>query len=293
MCRFIGSKIEKRTPGIKATIFLLCTYTLFCWSLAHAQNNKQQQGSRNMGVANATTALVGIEWSVFYNPALSVDSERSAGFYYSPAPFGLSELALIAAVYNEPSSVGTFSFGVSSSGFDLLRETGISLGYARSIERDIRLGVSVTYSSLSIKNYGSTGYFGIDAGVAVSLSPRLVLAGYIGNVNQPTIGTNAMEKRPMLFSIGAAHEVTDELLLLADIAKELDNEANVRVGVEYKPFPILAFRAGASTEPSRFAFGIGTQYLGLHFDYAALTHADLGLTHSISIAFHFDTYFPN
>ena len=47
----------------------------------------------------------------------------SSGVYYSPAPFGLSELANGYVSYLEPFEFGSIAVGGMTDGFDLYRES--------------------------------------------------------------------------------------------------------------------------------------------------------------------------
>jgi hypothetical protein len=55
---------------------------------------------------------------LFNNPAgLSQMNWREIGVYYSPAPFGLTELANGYVAYHEPTDIGSFAIGGMSYGF--------------------------------------------------------------------------------------------------------------------------------------------------------------------------------
>ena len=58
---------------------------------------------------------------------------------------------------------------------------------------------------------------------------------------------------------------------------------NVRFGQALNLFDVLALRAGVSTEPLTFSFGVGFSFMGMGADMAAQTHTELGLSKSIGV----------
>jgi hypothetical protein len=242
-------------------------------------------GSRQAGIGYTFTSIADDQWSVFYNPAgISNIKNLSAGIYYSPAPFGLSELANGSVVVANTFSFGGIGFSASTYGFELYRENKFSFAYAKSFFSDFSFGLKVTYNSISIKNYGNDFSIGIDIGVLSRLSENVQLGFTAKNINRPTYGVNK-EKLPQQFSGGVAYKPAQNFLMSVELEKEVRYPFNFKFGFEYLPVKFFALRAGYNTEPSNYFAGIGIFYSNFIFNYSFISNNYLGYTHSIGIDF--------
>ena len=81
-------------------------------------------GAKQIAMSNSDVALSDDVFSFFNNPAgLAQLDWRELGLYYSPAPFGLNELANGYIAYTEPLGFGSAGIGAMTYGFDLYRES--------------------------------------------------------------------------------------------------------------------------------------------------------------------------
>ena len=133
------------------TIIIICSLTFSAYS-------QYNPGAKQISLSNSDVALSNDVFSLFNNPAgIAQMNWREVGIYYSPAPFGLSELANGYVAYQEPTSIGSFAFGGMSYGFDLYRESKFTLGYSYNYLNNFFAGVTVNYQTVSIQNYGNDG----------------------------------------------------------------------------------------------------------------------------------------
>lgn len=244
-------------------------------------------GSRQAALGYAFTSIADDQWAIFYNPAgLSNVKNISAGIYYSPAPFGLSELANGSAVIAKMFNFGGIGFSASKYGFELFRESKISLAYSKILYPDFSLGLKITYNSISIKNYGNDYSIGIDFGVLTKLSESFQLGFSARNINRPTYGVNR-EKLAQQFSGGVSYKPVQNVLMSAELEKEVRYLFNFKFGLEYMPVKFFALRAGYNTEPNNYFAGIGIFYTNFVFNYSFISNNYLGYTHSFGIDFNF------
>lgn len=90
-----------------------------------------QPGARQISIANADVALANDVFTLFNNPSgLAQMNWKEVGIYYSPAPFGLTELANGYVVCQQPFSFGSLGIGGMTYGYELYRESKIILGYS-------------------------------------------------------------------------------------------------------------------------------------------------------------------
>lgn len=245
-------------------------------------------GARQISLANSDVALSDDVFSLFNNPAgLSQINSREIGLYYSPAPFGLSELANGFIAYNEPFSFGSIAIGGMTYGFDLYRESKLVIGYSYNYENKFFAGISFDYHTYSIQNYGNTGVLYFDLGGIAFITDELSWGFAVTNINRATVA-NEDDQIPTLITTGISYRFINDLIINFALEKDISFSPSVRFGIDYSIIKYLSLRIGASNSPSRFTGGIGINYSLFRLDYAVFTHPDLGLTHQAGLIIHFD-----
>lgn len=241
-------------------------------------------GSSTIALGGAASAMRNNPWAAFCNPgSLATLEVRMLSLYYAPQPFGLKELAHGSFSYVEPLTFGTLGASGSRYGFDLYREVDLHLSYGREINGLFSFGGSVHYYHLSIERYGSASTFGVDVGLLARFSDQVRWGFTAFNVNGPSIGSSR-EKLPQVFVMGGAYSPIPEAELIADLEKDIRYPVQLHVGVQYSPLDVLALRAGTNSEPSVLCAGVGIHYSLIQLDYAFTNHADLGVTHHVSLS---------
>lgn len=96
---------------------------------------------------------------------------------------------------------------------------------------------------------------------------------------------------PVNLKAGASVKLLDEHLLMAlEANKPIDNNVNLRFGLEYWLIDAFALRAGYRTDldvGSGFSGGIGLKVLNYQIDYGFAPYGKLGDTHRISLSMEF------
>ena len=250
-------------------------------------NAQYNPGAKQISLSNSDVALSNDVFSVFNNPAgLSQFNWREIGIYYSPAPFGLSELANGYIAYAEPFTFGTVALGGMTYGFELYRESKISLGYSYNYENKFFAGLTVNYHTYSIQNYGNTGVFYLNIGGLAYITNQLRWGFAISNINRASIG-NDDDQIPIIFSTGFSYDLIKSLIINLAVEKDIRYKPSVQFGLEYDIIEYLSLRVGFQNEPARYAAGIGINYSIISLDYAVFTHQDLGLTHQAGLIISF------
>jgi hypothetical protein len=211
---------------------------------------------------------------------------REVGIYYSPAPFGLSELANGYAAYHEPTSIGSFAVGGMSYGFDLYHESKFIIGYSFNYLNKFFAGVAVNYQTVSIKNYGNDGAIFFNLGGLAYITNNFRIGFAIHNINRATFG-NEDDQIPMIFNTGLSYDVIDDLTVNFAVEKDIKYKASLQFGINYDIIEYISIRTGFTNEPSKYSAGIGINYTMFSLDYAMFTHNDLGLTHQAGIIISF------
>ncbi|HOJ06792.1 MAG: hypothetical protein HND40_07400 [Ignavibacteriota bacterium] len=256
---------------------------IIIYLLTFSAYSQYNPGAKQISLSNSDVALSNDVFSVFNNPAgLSQMHWREAGIFYSPAPFGMSELSNGFIAYHEPTSIGSFSLGGMTYGFDLFRETRISIAYSNNFTSRFFIGAAVNYQTVSIKNYGNDGIFYLNLGGLAYIADDLRLGFYLHNINRASYG-NTENQIPVVINAGLSYDVIKELSLNFSVDKDIKYKASFQFGINYDIIEYVSLRTGFSNEPSRFSAGIGINYLNYSLDYALFSHNALGFTHQAGI----------
>lgn len=265
--------------GTKLFFVLLFT-TSFCF----AQINP---GARQVALAHSDISISNDVFSLFNNPSgLANISSRQAGIYYSPSPFSVNELSNAYGAYVEPLSFGSVAAGFMIYGFELYKETRLSLGYGKKIGNNFSVGLTAIYKNISIQNYGNNGFILFNAGAIAKISKSINLGFALENFTR-TSAADEDNQFPVVLSSGLSYNVIEDLQTFFAIRKELNYAPSLRFGAEYNLLKYLQLRFGAGNEPSNYSGGIGIIYDLFQFDYAVLSHQDLGLTHQFGLIVRF------
>jgi hypothetical protein len=265
---------------------------LFIVSFTSGIYSQYNPGAKQIALANSDVGQANDVFSVFTNPAgLAQMNWREIGVYYSPAPFGFSELANGFIGYHEPFSFGSFGVGAMTYGFDLYRESRATVAFSYNYNNNFFAGIGVNYHTVSIKNYGSTGAFYADLGGLIYFTDYLRWGFCIHNINHASIG--AFEDQiPVILNAGVSIDILYNFTLNTAIEKDIRYNASIMFGFDYQLIEYLSLMSGFSNEPSRFTAGIGIHYSFLNLDYAVFTHTDLGLTHQAGVIINFGSDEP-
>lgn len=244
-------------------------------------------GTRQIALAHSDISFASESFNIFNNPAgLSNLSNREIELFYSPELFGLREIKTVSGSFAQPTNLGTFSTGFITFGFDLYRETKIAIGYGYKLSSNFSIGVTSLYNNISIHNYGTKGFFTINAGGIAELTKKIKIGFVFENITRQSAG-NESNQIPVIYSIGIGYRAVDELTLFLSAKKELNFSPSIRFGAEYFIWEFISLRFGTSNEPTSYSGGIGMSYEFIQIDYAFVSHPDLGINHQFGLVIRF------
>ncbi len=260
----------------RAEIFLL----LFLTIISKAQI---EPGARQIALANSTVAVANDAFALFNNPAgLEQLTTREVGLFYSPAPFGLKQLANAFAVYAEPFNFGTVAFGIKSYGFELYKETSFNFSFSKTLYKKYLLGIGLIVKNLNIKNYGTSNRAFFRVGFVYFLY-KFFHFGFAAENLRNTSFVKEYSSIPVIVRTGLSYTPLKNATLSFQIEKDLERNFSFSGGLEYRLFEIILLRLGIRTEPDTYTAGIGIKYSFFQLDYAIFTHPFLGLTHQAGL----------
>jgi hypothetical protein len=247
-------------------------------------------GTLQIGLANSDVAFAKDVFSIFSNPAASSHfNKRELGIYYSPAPFGINELATGSLAYNEPFQFGSIGFGITTYGFELYRENKLLVTYSYNYLNKYFFGLGINYHSVSIDKYGSDHSYYLNAGVLIYLTEKLRWGFSANNLNRATWGKEK-DQIPVIFQTGFSYDILSNIALNLAFEKELTFQPSLKAGINYRIMEYISIRSGFSTEPSMFSGGVGIHYSLFQFDYAVTNHQELGFTHQFGLIISLDNF---
>ncbi len=280
----------ERMPVLKLRILLfLLAVGLIVPTLAIAGGENQAAGARRVGLGFAYTGVRGDFWSLFMNPAGIAGIQQMEVGAFVERRFLLNEINYGTIGFVTPFKEGKHFAGLDLGGFGFAgyNESRIGLTYATTLFDRLSLGAKANYTRVSIDNYGSKGALFVDAGLNCILSKHVSLGFRIFNANRAELQKEQDEKIPTTLDVGVAYQVSDKVLIVADIEKQVNFPFSFRGGVEYAPAKFLKARIGASTQPVTVSAGFGLVVKGLNVDFANTLHQYLGYTPSLSLSWKF------
>lgn len=272
---------------MKISLKIIIVLLLVSFRVNFAQFELLDVGAKPIALGGAFTSLANNSNAVYYNPAgLSQMPFREVSIFYSPAPFGLKELANGSVNFVEPTKFGAFGLSAKTYGFELYKEITVTASYSNNYKKKIYYGANVNFYNLKIQNYGSASTFGVDIGGLAYLTDFLRWGFAAFNLNRPKIGTQD-DKLPQVYRTGISVQPRNELNFMLDVEKDTRYTTSVKAGIEYSLYDMIDLRAGIGTEPTKFSAGVGLYYSIFEIDYGFYNHQDLGLTHQGTITVNF------
>ncbi|MBC7920117.1 MAG: hypothetical protein H7Z75_03420 [Ferruginibacter sp.] len=272
--------------------FLLPLFLLGCPGLALASGDPFPIGARSLGLGNAAVTLSD-HWSLFNNVGGLAGTDRTAEGRRTvmssfSGPYGVAGLSVVAVGAVLPTRYGTFGVGVQRFGDELHHEHLVGLAYSHRLE-NVSLGVKINYVQIATRGLGSRGAVAIEFGGVVQLLPELRFGAHLYNLNQAKLAAYGDERLPTLMKAGLSYQPGKQLMMNAEVEKDVDFPAVFKAGLEYEIVKKVHLRTGISAKPFTNHFGVGLLHRNLHFDYALTTHPQLGFSHHLSLALGLET----
>ncbi|MCC3153859.1 hypothetical protein Q3A66_13100 [Hymenobacter sp. BT770] len=270
------------------------------------------RGARAAALGNASVALAGEVWSMGNNVAgLGEIQQPTVGFYaenryFSAAlnvgaltaalPLGRPLGAVAAADGASPTQAvaapaqaawarnGVVAFEAQRFGGQLYNETRVGAGYGYRFGQ-ISLGGRLDVLQVTIEGLGSRRVVLGTLGGQIEVVPqRLSFGALLYNLGQTKLASYQDERVPTVLKAGLAYRPSSQVLLVVETEKDVERAANFKVGLEYRPVPVLAARLGLASLTEQASAGIGVLAGAFHIDYAAAFQQALGFSQHLSVS---------
>ena len=264
-------------------VLQLALMILSCQNSLLAQSTSTLMGARAAGMGYSSSALTD-EWSLFNNVAgLAKVTAITAAFTYDAQP-AFKPFNKVAATCVYPLKIGVAGLGFFRFGDDLYSEQILTAAYSSTFGL-ASLGVKVNLVQYNVKGFGTKSLVTASFGGIAQLTERLFLGAHVVNINQPKISSVDEERVPTLLIAGMLTKVTDDLSVSAELEKDLDYDASVKAGLEYRILKKFFLRTGFRIQPNAGFFGLGFKPARYSLDYAFQYTQGWGSRHQASVSY--------
>jgi len=262
------------------------------------------QGVRASAMGEAYVALSDDASALFWNPA---GLGRLSRYHFTLTHqqwFTDTKDELVHASFpSGPGALGISAAYTSDPGIEAWDENNrqqyefstwqgaVALGYGATIVPGFQLGLAAKgfYQDLHTGGFGSGG--GADLGVMYQPLRFLRIGAAARNFGVGYYSGELLDL-PSEASVGVNYRGR-ECDAVLDFVYPMDNDWNIRAGLEYRPIPQLGLRLGYRTGPfdpgtlgymAGLTAGLGASLGNLSLDYAIVPYGALGLTHRIGLS---------
>lgn len=264
-------------PNSMNKIFLLGLFSTFFIGRVFSQY--ETIGARSSAMGDASVSFIDT-WSTFNNPSALGFTERiSIGFSYKNN-FLMKELSQMSFAFTLPiKKVGVFHFGADRFGYDQFSTNKFGIGYSRKFGKIFSLGTQVNLHWIHIGDiYGDKVTASGSVSFLVKPIKNWIIAGNVYNITATPISYDDRDRINTIFRVGSSYTIAEKFLISVEGEASLQYDPTFRAGLEYKPIPLLAIRAGLNTYPMSPTFGFGIDYKRFLFDFAGKWHPVLGFS---------------
>ena len=263
-------------PPMRAYFFTLL-FSLFCLISFSQPYDAKSNSLAGIGTAESSV------WSNFTNQAGLADINKFTIGAGSENSFGIKELSTHTAVFALPVNGGVFGLNVAYTGFELYNESKIGLAFSKKLSDNFNLGIQVDYLGVYVDE-GSNNHnnFTFEIGAQKRLMRNLTLGAHIFNPIE--VKLNEKENIPSIFKLGLRYDANQKVAVFTEGELESNQDAKLKIGLEYKIIKQMQLRTGFSTNPSQNTFGIGYTLNNIQFDIAVKRHQILGYSPQFSVS---------
>ena len=228
-------------------------------------------------------------WSGVSNTAGLTENKSFTLGMAAQNQFLLGELSTgaVAAVFPVEKINGAFGINHFYTGTSTYNEQKTGLAYAHQFGENLSVGLQFDYlfSTSNYAYYDHEHFITFDAGVQYKLNSSLE-AGF-AIFNPLPIKRVDREDIPSIVKLGILYRITEQLITIVELEKNLLEKQSLRIGGEYEFVNSMYARLGISTNPTIYSFGYGLKFSQFNLDIAAQVHSILGFAPSISIYYTF------
>jgi hypothetical protein len=223
-------------------------------------------------------------FSATANQAALARLQTAGAGVYAEERFMQEALKNFTATVALPTRLGGWGLTARYMGAAEYNESQVGMAYGRKLGQ-VDLGVQFNYTMLRASGYGSDAAATFEIGSIWHITDRVHTGVHLSNPAGGKFGKQGQEKLAWVYTAGAGYEVSDELLLTADVVKAEDKPADLQAGLQYVLNGQFFFRGGISTVTTSPWLGAGWGFQHIRIDVSASYHPQLGITPGLLFIF--------
>lgn len=259
------------------------SYFFFILSLSFSLVSSAQYYDAKSNALGGCGLMQNSVWSNFTNQAGLAEINQFIIGAGTENSFGIKKLSTHTAVFALPVNGGVFGLNVSYTGFELYNESKIGLAFSKKLSDDFNVGIQVDYLGIYVaEGTNNHNNFTFEIGAQKRLMRELTLGAHI--FNPVGVKLNEDENIPSIFKLGLRYDANDKVAIFTECELESEQNAKLKLGLEYKIIKQLQLRAGFSTNPAQNTFGLGYTLNNIQLDIAVKRHQLLGYSPQFSVS---------
>ncbi len=255
---------------------LTCLFFLF--STVSALGNSYPKSTASVGMGNITTLRDDV-WSALMNPAgLGLLQGAAAGIQHEQR-FAMLNLGMDVVAAGLPVLGGGLGIYFSNLGYAGYGENQAGLSIGRKLSSNFSVGGGVHIHLLRFPDqYRNATAISGNVGVYATLTKQWNMGVYVTNISFSHFNNEHADKLPVVFQWGMGYQATENILLCAEVEKDVAMPLRAKAGAECFIIKTLSLRAGVLSAPFEVHGGLGFIHRKLHIDFAVRYHPVLGVS---------------
>jgi len=224
-------------------------------------------------------------FSGMVNQAALAQATAAAAGVYGERRFMLKELSNYTVAVVLPSKLGGFGLTARYFGSEHFNHAQFGIGFGKKLGSKIDFGIQFNYNSIKQAGYGSSSVINVEAGTILHLTEKLQMGIHVCNPAGGKFGKSNSEKLASVYTAVFGYEVSDKLLIGAEISKQEDQPVNMIPVMQYDFAKQFFARLGIATGTGNYFCGLGVQWKICRVDIITNWHTQLGFTPAIMLLF--------
>lgn len=266
------------------TLFKI-TFLLLAIQNLNAQIVQEPIGAKAWSLGGSSLAESNV-FSINNNMASAANLNSYQVGVYNQLRFGVKELNLINSSFLLPTKYLHVGASINHFGYQKFNHQNICIGFAKKLNSNFNLGITLNYLTINIENQENTGALTGSLSALYKINKSLSLGVLFFNPTQSSYGVNGYGKINTLGRIGLKYEINKSVYLIGDLDKTLEQETILRAGINYAFHPKFELSLGYANNPNYLTFGFNAKIKQMDIAFAASMHEVLGLTPHIGLVFY-------
>jgi hypothetical protein len=191
-----------------------------------------------------------------------------------------------ATVFAIPLKFGVAAAGLFRFGDDLYNEQVASIVFANTFAL-ASIGIKVNYIQYHSTSYGTKGVVTVSFGGIARITPHLLAATYITNLNQPVLSSTDDERLPTRITAGLSVLPSEKVTVTSEIEKDLTHSVLWKTGLEYRVNKKFSARTGFNINPDAVFAGTSFNTARFVLEYAFQYHEFTAASHQATVTYRF------